>query len=148
MKGTMKQMEEVSADQEFELLPKGSYLFEISDVVCKTSKNKDPMIQITLTVAKGEYKNRKVWDNIILSENPKSPGWKIRWRAKMFLKAINEEHHGDSFVWDSDEWTWKKCVGEVVHQEQTEGKYAGKMKAVINRYSPIETQDNDEDVPF
>src|SRR4030042_657722 len=108
MIGILKKMSEVK-DGVYEFLPAGNYILEISGIKDKESQNGDPMIEVQFRVCEGEYEDRKVWDHIILSENPDSPGWNIRWRCKMFLKAIGEEHNGDTFSWDSENWMWKKC---------------------------------------
>jgi len=138
MKGMMTQMKDVAENQPYQLLPKGDYFFEISEITDSFTKNGDPMISLVLVVCSGEKKGAKVWDNITISANPQSPAWNIRWRAKMFLKAIGEAHHGDEFAWDSDRWLFKRCIGTVDHKKQDTGKYAGQDKAIIKKYSPIE----------
>lgn len=161
MRGNMNGMEEVSVDRPtFELLPKGTYCFLVQTKEDKTSRSGDPMVALTLEVADGEYAGKLVWDNIILSTNPESKGWKIRWRAKMFLAAIGEEHKGDSFAWDSDRWIYCKCLGLVEHEPKTDkdGKplVPEQMKAVIKQYLPLTAEkaaveaaeEVDKDIPF
>lgn len=148
MKGRMNQMEEVG-EGGFTLLPAATYDFEVVEKADGTSKNGDPMINVKLEVRNGPKKGSFVFDRIILSTNPNSPGWNIRWRAKTFLKAIGEPHHGDVFDWDSDRWMYKKLTAEVRHEVQKEGKYAGKPKAVIAAYitEPAGSKE-DPEIPF
>lgn len=152
MKGLMTNMNEVNDKPSFDLLPDGQYVVEIDAVEDGVSKNSDPMMKVTLRVTDGEFKNRKVWDYIIISANPESKGWNIRWRAKMFLKAIGEQHVGDSFEWDSDNWPYKKCAVEVVHETQKDGKYAGQVQAKVKSYLSLNTEqaasEADDDIPF
>lgn len=145
MRGNMKDMGNVG---EGGICPTGQHIFEITEIAPKTSKNNDPMIGITCQIAQGVNKGKIIWDNIILSDNPDSPGWKIRWRAKVFLKAIGEEHKGDSFAWDSDNWMCKKFLGTVAHEIQKEGKNKGKPKAIITGFLPLDEETPDESVPF
>ena len=156
MKGNMTQMDEVKDG--FEALPKGWYVFLVQTKEDKISTNGDPMVAITLEVAEGEKAGRLVWDNIILSANPQSPGWKARWKAKMFLKAIGEEHNGDSFPWDSDRWPYCKCLGLVEHEPKKDRSgvvVPGVMRAVIKQYKLLEAgkvaplaTENDPQIPF
>ena len=145
MRGKMNDMENVG---EGGICPTGQHIFEITETAPKTSKNNDPMIGVTFKICHGPNKGKIVWDNILLSENPESPGWNIRWRAKMFLKAIGEEHKGDSFAWDSDNWLYKKFKGTVAHEIQKEGKNKGKPKAVITGFLPLENGEEDSSIPF
>lgn len=141
MIGKMRDMENVADHQTYELLPAGEYLVEIIQKEdSKTKDNQDPMINIVLEVHKGDFKGRRLYDRIILSENELSPAWKIRWRAKMFLKAIGEEHKGNVFEWDSDRWVWRRCWASVVQEEQKAGKYAGTMRNAIKSYTSCEEE--------
>lgn len=157
MKGTMSQMKDVQDKPTFDLCPVGDHLVEIIEKDERDTKNADLMVMLTLEVASGPHKGKKLWDNIIMCDNPDSPAWKMRWRAKMFLKAIGEPHHGDSFEYDTDRWTWKRCMVNVAHDIQKEGKYAGDPRAVVKKYAPMETPAgevggkkvfDDTDVPF
>lgn len=152
MKGLMTNMNEVNDKPSFDLLPDGQYVVEIDAVEDGVSKNADPMMKVTLRVTDGEFKNRKVWDYIIISANPESKGWNIRWRAKMFLKAIGEPHHGDSFQWDSDNWPYKKCIIETATETQKEGKYAGQKQVRVKNYFPLDEKasqvQDDPEIPF
>lgn len=139
MRGKMNQMEEVQENGGYVLASEGPHIVQIMEIADKETKNGDPMVSMTLEVVQSNEQGRKVYDNIILSENPGSPGWKMRWRAKQFLKAIGEPHHGDSFGWDSDKWTGKRCMVNIVHEKQTQGKYAGQPRAVVKGFFPLET---------
>jgi len=138
MKGTVSNMAKVQDKPTFEILPIGEYVVEIAERSEKDTKNGDLMVNLTLEVTSGPHKGKKVWDNIIICDNPDSPAWKIRWRLKQFLKAIDEPHHGDSFEWDTDRWLWRRCKVNVGHELWPEGTtYAGQPKPVIKQYSPL-----------
>jgi len=134
MKGTITNMKDVSDKPTFEICPLGDHLVEITEMTEKDTKNADLMVMLTLEVVSGPAKGRKIWDNIIICENPDSPAYKMRWRLKQFLKAIGEPHDGDSFEWDTDRWHWRRCMVTVGHEIQTVGKYAGEPRAVVKKY--------------
>ncbi len=138
MKGTLTGMADLGG--RFEMLPENIYWFEITDIEEGKSKNDDPQIGITLTVFAGEHKGKTVKERILISSNPNSPGWKIRWRAKQFLKAIGEPHHGDSFEWDTDRWLFKECQGRVFHEEQKFGNSKGKSFAKIKEFAELNAE--------
>lgn len=159
MKGQLIDMRDVEDKPTFEICPKGEHIFEVVQKVDSTTKNGDPMVSLTLEVYSGPHKGKKVWDNIILSTNSNSPAFGIRWRAKMFLKAIGENHEGDTFEWDSERWVFQRCIGQVVHEIQKEGKYKDQPKAVIKLYLPLSAlpeliegstalEDKDPQIPF
>ena len=148
-KGTLSNMAEVSESMpDFELLPADKYTVEVSDEMAdKISKNGDQMVNIKLVVMEGPYKGRFVYDYIVMCVNPESPAYKVRWRAKMFLKAIGQPHNGDNFAWDSDHWLWKKCIAEIIHEPIKQGPNAGKLKAVVRAYSAL-PEETDDDIKF
>ena len=138
------------------MVPEGVYMIQIESVEDGKSQNQDPMISIKLEITDGPEEGSFLFDRILLSENPNSPGWKIRWRAKQFLKAIGEPHHGDSFDWDSGRWPYKKCLVKVGHEKEKNGKYAGQVFARIKAYESLETETKngqkevleDPEIPF
>jgi hypothetical protein len=158
MKGTMTQMRDVADRPTFEICPEGDHLVEITEKGERDTKNADLMVMLTMEIVSGPHKGKKLWDNIIMCDNPESPAWKIRWRSKMFLKAIGEPHHGDAFEYDTDRWAFKRCMVNVVHEIQKEGQYAGNPKAIVKKYSPMtvaagalagkKAVEDDADVPF
>jgi hypothetical protein len=137
MKGRLNNMEAVGTEPEFRLCPEGQHLFQITEIASdRVTKNDDPLIRIKLEVVSGQHKGSYVYDNIIISNNPESPSYSMRWRAKQFLKAIDQAHHGDNFEWDSDYWAWKKCLADIKHEPIKAGKLKGKTGAIVIRYDP------------
>lgn len=120
------------SDGSFVLLPQGKYAFEITEVGESVTTNGDPMAKLVLVVKEGEHKGNKVWDNIVIP-NEGSKAWKIMGRTKHFLHCIGEEYEGE-FDYDTSRWVLKTVVADVKHETQTQGKYAGKDKAVIANY--------------
>jgi hypothetical protein len=116
----------------FEVLPEGEYVFEIIEIGEKETKNLDPMAMLVLKVSEGEYQGRKVWDNIVIP-NEGSPSFKIMGRTKHFWHCIGEPYEGD-VEWNTGNWLHKKVRAKVKHETQTQGKYAGQLKATIESY--------------
>lgn len=143
MKGKMIRMNEVEDKPAYELFPEGIHDFTIVEVRDGETKNGDPSINITL-----KAKDKKIFDNIVLSDNHDSPGWNVRWRAKMFLKAIGEPHHGDEFPWDSEKWAFKTLRGKVKHVKKGYGENPDLIVSKVVEYAPMESKTDDQDVPF
>jgi hypothetical protein len=76
---------DVEAGQDFDTpVPVGLYrctVSEIEDTVSQSSGNQ--MLAVTMEISKGEFKGRKLWDYIVLTE---AAAWKLR----QFLEAIGE----------------------------------------------------------
>ena len=69
----------------FESLPENRYPVVIESVdVKKTNDGLKDMMAITYVVSAGEYKNRKVWDNITLSDTS-------LWRVKQLLETVGSD---------------------------------------------------------
>ena len=148
--------DEYQEQEDFQLLPDGTYMFEIYEVSDGYSSNNDPMPNITLRcIEEGEYEGNKVWDNILIP-SPDSPAHKIIGRTKRFLHAIGEPYQGDFDV-DTDNWL-NKTVEAKIGQEE----YNGRKKNVVSRYLLSDQQQNipndsknttrtpkhEEDLPF
>jgi len=130
------------------LIPEGTYFAEIVECKDRTSQNGDAMIGVKFLITQGEFKNNWVWDSILISDNPDSPGYKILGRSKHFLHVIGEQYEGE-IVWDSANWIGKK-LRVVVYQDE----YKGRKKSKINEYLPIDEataetiNDKIDDTPF
>lgn len=59
---------EVSDTENFSPIPEGKYLCKIADVKEETTKNGNDVWKITLEVSEGEFKGRKIFDNLIFTE--------------------------------------------------------------------------------
>lgn len=127
----------------YEVLPEGTYTFDIQEATGKTSNNGDPLINIKLVVAEGEFKGKFVWDNILIP-SPDSPAAKILGRTKHFLHCIGQPFEGD-IEWDSDDWGWQKVQARVTHEAPNQ--YHSYVKAVIAEYILSEELAK-EDSPF
>jgi len=129
---------DVDEQEEFgprKLLPDGKYLFQITEIQDKETKNGDPMISVKLQCIDERYEDIWVWDNIVIP-TPNSPGWGIAGRTKHFLHCINEPFQGN-FSWDSDNWKYKKVKANV--ESET---YNDKLKNVIKGYILKESRGN------
>ncbi len=144
----------------FEMLPPGWYVAEITDVEDSETKNGDYMAKIKLAIVGGEYTGFGCRDVIVISNNPTSPGYKILGRTKHFLHMIGQPYEG-KFDYDTDEWMWKKVEILVGHKEWN-GKLYPKVDeyqemAIVTGESPppaaVEeepdiTDGNSDDIPF
>jgi len=137
-------MQDVEEGGNFELLPEGSYIFSIDQVEDKVTKNGDPMVSITLVVAKGDHAGRKVWDNIIFPEL-NSPAIRIKGRTKHFLHCINEPFEG-KIEGNSDMWIGK-AVSVIIFHDKYEGKTRAKVAEYILDEGSQEVVDADK-IPF
>jgi hypothetical protein len=93
-------------DNTFEALPAGRYHVRITDVERKetgeNSKNPGtPMIRVEYTIVQdGEYKNRRVWDNLVLSQ---SSLWKTKQLVVAAGAVTKEEAESSSFNFKPEE---------------------------------------------
>ena len=143
MRGTTD-MTGVKENSGFELLPEGTYIFNIEDVEDKITQNGDPMILVTYCVAVGDHAGRRTWDNIIFPEL-NSPAIKIKGRTMHFLHCIDEPYQ-DKINWNSEMWKGKAVSIRIYHEE-----YNGKIRAKVAEYildeESQEVVDN-QTVPF
>lgn len=146
MKGQMTNMTGVG-DNDFSPLPIDTeYEVVISEVEDGSSISGDPMFKLTLQVKNSKYAKRRIFDRILISSNPTSKGWNIRWRAKQFLRAIGQPHHGDSFQWCSEDWLYKECkvrLGLDTYKGKTQNKVLEYLP-----YEPVPSQANNLEVDF
>jgi hypothetical protein len=148
MKGTVK-MTGVQEQGNFELPPEGVYTIEVIDKKDGYSKGGDSMVTIKLGISIGDYKGMWVWDNIIIADDPESPGYKILGRSKHFLHCIGQPYEGDNVDWDSDEWLGRLCKIKLGHELPNE--YHKYPKGIVVEYMPLdETAEKakDEESPF
>lgn len=144
-KGTID-MSGVDEQGMYKLPPEGEYVVSVTETKDKITQSGDPMISITLEIVSGEFKGCLLWDNIILSNNPDSPGYKILGKTKHFLRILGESYEG-KIEWDSDNWMRKECKIRLNHESPNE--YHSYPKAIVGAYildDRLETEKND--VPF
>lgn len=135
-----------SVKEGFAVLPEGEYTVKIDAIEPGTTQNGDPKFAVKFIICTGEFIGWWVWDNITISENPNSPGFKILWRTKKFLKCIGEPHEG-KIEYDTDNWYGCKLKITVFHD-----MYKGQEKAKVSDFAPIneegETATKEEEIPF
>lgn len=80
---------DVEGGQDFDTpFPAGIYSMKLETVNKTKSKSSDePMLEIILSVTKGEHKGRKVWDYIVLNENSD-------WRMKQLVASLGMKEKG------------------------------------------------------
>jgi len=90
-----------SFKSQFDALPPGEYLAEISDTNFKLSKAGNPMIEVVYDIKDDNGVSRKLWDFITLTEQVMK--WKIPATLDMLgLKDMTVEH-GFTVDFDTDE---------------------------------------------
>lgn len=133
MKGKSSSNMPEGTDTGYALLPVGEYLAQITDYEDRETKsNHDPMVFITLEVLMGDYKGKKLFDNIIFPAD-NSPAIKIRGKTCHFLHCIGEPHEGD-FEWNSEVWIGRQVRATVVHQSYYDKEGKPKTSAKIEQY--------------
>lgn len=78
----IKKEYEDNNDVNFETLPAGNYECFVFEMQGGMSQNDNPKIDITLKVAEGDHKNRRLWTTITLT--PKA--W---WKVQEFFDAVD-----------------------------------------------------------
>jgi len=109
----------------YQVVPPDWYAVDIIDVSDKETKNGDYMASIKLNIVDGDYAECLLWDNIIISDNINSPGYKILGRAKHFLHVIGEPYQGD-IEYDTANWLFKRFAVRVYNEA-----YKGKNQAKV-----------------
>lgn len=112
----------------FNLIDEGWYFVSIVKVVDSQTKNNDYMARVEFNIIEGKHKGRKIWDNIVISNNPGSPGYKILGRAKHFLHVIGEPYEGD-IEFDTDRWVFEQLRVNICYEE-----YKGVTRAKISEF--------------
>lgn len=91
-----KNLEEVEASGNFELLPPGTYTLEIDNIECKTSKQDKPYLNMTYKVVDdADYAGRKLFDTISLAE---SALFRLKQLALATNINISEEFDTEDFL--------------------------------------------------
>ena len=125
----------------FVLIPEGTYEVEITEVTDGYTKAGDPMINTKNVITTGEFKGKWVFDNIVIPGKD-SGAFKIMGRTMHFLHVIGEPYEGE-FVYNTDNWLYKKATITVYHQE-----YKGKDYPKIGDYDFADNDIPKEEVPF
>lgn len=128
----------------------GEYVVELTRTTDKTTVNNDPMVSIQLTILEGKSnKGNWIWDNIILSKNPSSPGYKMLGKAKHFLHIIEEAFDGENVEYDTANWIGKIFRVKIKNNNVSEYfPLENKKSDVLRDEKGEEINDNNNDVPF
>lgn len=78
-----------SDSKEFTPISEGRHVYTIEAGEEKESKNDNPMLEFTFRCESPEFKNRKVWQNFVLTENAQI--YLIRFLEALGLKEITEK---------------------------------------------------------
>lgn len=108
---------------EFELLPQGTYNFEVASVEEGTSKNDNPQLVVKMRVLDGPWADKQFTQWLTLTP-------KAVWRAREFVEACgvavtvsDQDAEGNDLIeFDSDE-----LPGRYVTMKVRQEKYEGKM---------------------
>lgn len=119
MKGTTTFSED--EEQTFEPIKPGIYRIAVVDTKDTKSKAGNDMVNIEYEITEGEYKGRKLWDNLL-------PEGKGNFRMKLFLKAVNQPHKG-TIAYDTADWIGKELKVSVYNKVYNE-----KNQTKINEY--------------
>ena len=131
----------------FELVEEGIHYARIAEVVENTSENGDDMPTVKLVMISGVSQDLWVWDNIVISDNQDSPGYKILGRSKHFLHCIGEPYEGQINV-NTDNWLNKEVKIEVFHDTFTNKKGRKTTRAKVKNYLIDEDETEKEESPF
>lgn len=103
--------------KDFELLPEGTYKFQITDVAEATKKQPDgtkTLVKDTLMVTCEVIEPEEhIGENKYLRT---SVAGEFLWVTKNLLKCIGQPYEGD-VVMDTDAWIGKQFFGEVKHKD-------------------------------
>ncbi len=137
---------EVAEQGEFEICEIGEHYARIDEVRESVTQNQDDLASIKLTIISGVSQDSWLWDNIVISDNPNSPGYKVLGRTKHFLHCIDEPYEGKIEV-DTDNWKNKKVKIKVEHEPPNQ--FHKKPKAIVAAYlMNLEDTPAKEDSPF
>lgn len=127
-------------DGDFDLLPSGKYHCEIVGMEMTETKGGEnpgtPMVKVECMILTGKYKNRRVWDNLVLSQ-------KSLWKTKALLMALGltkEEIEDDNFEFEPEEYVGQELDVRVGKQAAT-GEYDARNK--VNGYAVHKTTDSE-----
>lgn len=128
-------------DGEFQLLPTGKYHCEVTGAeMTETKGGKNPgtpMVKLEFTIVGGDkYKNRKVWDNLVLNTE-------ALWKTKAFLLALGltkEEVEDEDFEFEPEEYVGQELDVRVGKQAAS-GDYDARNK--VNGYALHKTTDSE-----
>lgn len=128
--------------EEFEAVPVGDYVVEITEAEAKQSSTGKAMLTLQLTVKEpDEFEGRKLFDNLMLEGN-------ALWRTKRALESImGDELPKGAYGLDTNELIGIQCgvyVTQRVWKKEDGGD--GSVQADVRRYTSLDEMEFDEDI--
>lgn len=111
---------------DFEALPPGVYRVRLREVEAAQSQNNNPMWKVTLDVVDDEFKNRRLWTNVTLTE-------KAMFKVAEFFAAF-----GVPTDTDTDDMLGSECKASVSQRIIPTGNRAGEMGNNVDRLLPLD----------
>lgn len=113
----------------------GQHIAQLKTLDEKVASTGADMLVAVFEVIKGTSKGARIYHNFVLSE-------KALWNLKGFLEVIGHPAEG-RIVIDPDKLVGRVCIIDVIHEE-----YNGTMRANIDSFKRLETQEEFEDDDF
>jgi len=114
--------------KDFSPVPDGEYPVEIKKINLRQTRNRNKMWNIEFEIVAGEYEGRKIWDNLVKTDNSE---WKFQ---NLFIACgyggDEVKNGGHVYVSDNgDELLGKNLIVEVSTEE-----YNGEERNKIEKY--------------
>jgi len=147
----IKQIKEDFEEEQgdFETLPEDQYPCYVYEVQGKMSSNDNPMLSVTLKIAKGEYKNRQLWTNVTLIPR----AW---WKVEEFFNAVGYDINNlpDEVETPQEVATairenviGSKIMADVEHREY-QGDTRESVESVETPQEDFEVEEGEDTTPF
>jgi hypothetical protein len=122
-----------------ELLPTGKYTAEISTATVGPTKNKrGQMVNLTWTIAEGDYEKRLVFQNILIRHDSEDAQRFGRQKFKDVCEACGVTGQ----VTDLDVLRWKPCTLTVITRKDKDGQYPDKNE--VSNVLPLKPAARDD----
>jgi hypothetical protein len=116
----------------------GQHVFLIKELTMDKTSDGDKMVKGMFEVTKGDCKGSRVIENFPLTDS-------ALWKIQGLLKAIGMKYEGKIII-DLDKMEGKSCIGEVEHNEGSNGKlYANIVQFFNLKDAGKKTKDEDDD---
>ena len=116
----------------YEPLPDGEYELKVTEASVATTSTGKTMFKITTEVQTGPHARRKVWDNLVVSnENPRALGMFF-----MKLGALGLTKESSQANNPSNEQIAQALVGRPFRGTLTTTEWNGKLRNEFKRYMP------------
>lgn len=120
----------VDEKSSYDPIPAGTYRAVVVETKQVETSKGDPMLKVTLEVIDGQYRGRKIFDNIILAHsNPKTEEIGLRLLKQLKLAAGKPQAREETELWDVP-------VLAVVRVEEGTDGYDDKNR--VSKFKPID----------